>query len=66
MTIKVYDRVYWKGDPFIDIHRNLCYCSSHRCGATIEKSRTTGYTIYLWKFIFYIGFAKPKNCDALF
>ena len=66
MTIRRYNRVMLPGDPFIYFHRNLCYCSGHECGATIKKSRTTGYSIYLWKFIFYIGFDKPKNCNSPF
>jgi len=62
MEIKLYRRGL--DTPFIVIHRNLCYCSGHECGAT--KERTTGYTFYFGKYAIDISYSKPKNCNAPF
>ena len=64
MTIRKYHRAYWHGDPFISFRKNQCYCSMPKCGAT--KPRTTGFTIYFWRYSINIGFDRPKGCDAPF
>ena len=63
MTLKCYKRT-WFFTPVVGIRRNTCDCSTRECGTS--EPRTTGYTLYLWRFVIHIGFGKPKKCDAPF
>ena len=62
MKIIFYKRVLFD-EPLFGIHRNLCSCSSNKCG---KKVRTSGWTIYFLGYAICIGYNKPKQCDAPF
>lgn len=66
MRIRRYKMATLPYTPFFGVHKNLCSCSGKLCGCPCDKWHTSGYSLYLGKYIFSIEFDKPENCDAPF